>query len=142
MKKEEFENLYNKHYKEIYFVSLKIVGDEHNAKDITQEAFLKAFTNKDKIANEESFVPYVRMIAHNCAISYLRHCQVIKFESVDEEGVFEIRDDKKGPEDEAIDRDVQQILMSLIEELPTEQKIVLFMFYYENLEMIYLLHRK
>ena len=135
MKKEEFENLYNMHYKEIYFVALKIVGDEHNAKDITQEAFLKAFTNKDKIENEEGFVPYVRMIAHNCAISYLRHCQVIKFESVDEEGVYEIKDDKKGPEDETIDKDVQQILMSLIEELPTEQKIVLFLYYYEEMSV-------
>lgn len=136
MKKNEFTNLFEKYYKDVYYVVLKLVGNEENASDITQEAFSKAFEKIDTLKDENKFKSWVISIANNLSLNFLKRGNIIRFVSINEDDVeIEVEDTQKGPEEQTVDKDVQDILSGLIDKLPEEQKIVLFLYYYEEMSV-------
>lgn len=132
---EKFGLLYEKYYKEVYYVALKLVGDVQSAQDITQDAFLKAYSHISTLDNIDNFLPYVKKIARNEGINFLRRKNLIKFESAVDENLEDIQAPQKSPEDQTMDKDVQDILLKLINSLPTEQRITLVLFYYEDMSV-------
>ncbi|MBS4025474.1 MAG: RNA polymerase sigma factor [Clostridia bacterium] len=67
-----FETLFDLYYEKVYRSTYLIIQNEGIAQDATQEAFIEAFKNLDKLRNKEKFPAWVAVIASNKAIDILR----------------------------------------------------------------------
>ena len=130
---------YNKFYKDVYYVCYKITENEKDAEDVAQETLIKAIDKIDTLKNPEGLSAWLKTIANNLSINYLKKNR--KFDIVDnsedmgEEVFEENRVSKKTPEDIVADKEVTDILTNMINKLPREQRITIFMFYYEELSV-------
>src|SRR6266576_2148820 len=52
-----FEDLVDRHKQKAYHIAFDFSRDREDAKDLSQEAFLKAFTNLKKFDGRSSFIP-------------------------------------------------------------------------------------
>jgi RNA polymerase sigma-70 factor (ECF subfamily) len=63
-----FEALVNLYERRVYQIAYRIVQNSHDAEDVLQEAFLKAFENLPGFRGESSFYTWVVQIAVNVAL--------------------------------------------------------------------------
>lgn len=126
--------LYEEYYKDVYNVCLYMLKNEQDAKDLTSDTFIKAFEKIGQLNNPENFRSWIISIANTTSLNYLKRGKIIQFTSIEEEeNIEDIPDESiKSPEKAAIDNEVSEILLKAINKLPEEQRICVFMFYYEN----------
>ncbi len=60
--------IYNRYYKAMYNVSLRIVKNNFEAEDIMQDSFLTAFTKLESLKNIATFGPWLKRIIINNSI--------------------------------------------------------------------------
>lgn len=77
------EQLYRKYAKTIFHVCLTYCPDRDEAKDILQDAFIKAFRNLGKFTIGNSFEGWLRRIAVNTALDHLRKSKKWSFIAID-----------------------------------------------------------
>ena len=62
---ENFNIIYNKYYKKIFFFSLKSIGDEKLAEDLTQDVFIDIITNIKNLKEIEEFYSWLLKLVTN-----------------------------------------------------------------------------
>jgi len=62
---DEFAELYQNHSREIYYLTLRLLGEAHKAEDATHDVFLKAFRKWDTFRGESSCRTWLYRIAIN-----------------------------------------------------------------------------
>lgn len=67
----QFE-LYKRYYKAMFNTALRIVQDSHEAEDVMQEAFMKAFTKLDTFKGEVPFGAWLKRIVINHSLSFIK----------------------------------------------------------------------
>src|SRR3954464_10003143 len=70
-----FEDLYRAHLRDVYSYAYYRVGNQHDAEDLTEQAFLQAYRHFDRARRESDgrpLRPWVNRIAHNLASNYYR----------------------------------------------------------------------
>jgi RNA polymerase sigma factor (sigma-70 family) len=68
----EFEDIYNKYFKDVYLYAYSLSGDKHIAEDITSETFMKAVKSIDSFKGTCDIRVWLCQIAKNGYFSYLR----------------------------------------------------------------------
>jgi RNA polymerase sigma-70 factor (ECF subfamily) len=58
--------------KDAYFIALGLVGNQEDALDLSQEAFIKAYTNIESLNAQWGFFPWFYQILRNLCFSHLR----------------------------------------------------------------------
>lgn len=130
---------YNRFYKEVYYICYKITENEKDAEDVAQETLIKAIEKIDTLKNPDGMSAWLKTIANNLSLNYIKKNR--KFDIVDNsedmgEEIFEENGVvNKTPEDIVADKEVADILTNMIYRLPREQRITIFMFYYEELSV-------
>jgi len=116
-RKAQFE-LYKVYYKPIYNVCLRMLGNEVEAEDVMQEAFLKAFTKIDSYEGKVSFGAWLKKIVINRSLDELKKRKV-KFEELNE----------KIPDEEPVKIEISEIQMEhlkrTVQKLPDGYRVVL-----------------
>ena len=74
-RKAQFQ-LYKLYYRGMYNVSLRLVGNETDAEDIMQDAFLNAFRKIDSYRGESSFGSWLKKIVVNRSLDFLKKKKV------------------------------------------------------------------
>jgi RNA polymerase sigma-70 factor (ECF subfamily) len=64
-----FDILFRRYKDRLYPTLLRLTGFEEDAKDLSQEAFVRAFTKLDRFHGESSFYTWIYRIAVNLALS-------------------------------------------------------------------------
>lgn len=133
-----FEVLINRHRAKVYSYIVLMVKDQTIAEDIFQDTFIKVIKTlkSGKYTEEGKFLPWVMRISHNLIIDHFRKAKRMPaFESNDEEfDIFDlIRIPDKSAEDVMIRNQINMDVRKLIEQLPKEQKEVLFMRHYADM---------
>ncbi|HLF33681.1 MAG TPA: sigma-70 family RNA polymerase sigma factor [Cyclobacteriaceae bacterium] len=64
--------IYKQYSKAMYNISHRITGNEEDARDVLQEAFVNAFRNLGSYRGESSFGAWLKKIVVNQAISHIR----------------------------------------------------------------------
>ncbi|MCX7895645.1 MAG: sigma-70 family RNA polymerase sigma factor [Thermoanaerobaculum sp.] len=100
-----------------------IVGEEETARDLVQEAFLKAWANLHRYDRTFRFSTWLFRIARNLAVDTLRRRRHIDvpLTAVDEEGEVRelpIRDALRSPLEQLANKQLAQALQAEIERLP------------------------
>lgn len=62
---DEFAGLYQSHSREIYYLTLRLLGDEAKAEDATHDVFLKAYRHWASFRGESSYRTWLYRIAIN-----------------------------------------------------------------------------
>ena len=69
---ELFDRLYRDNQAKVYRLALSLTGNTHDAEEITQEAFFRAFRSYHTFRRESSFFTWIYRIAMNVANDHLR----------------------------------------------------------------------
>lgn len=83
---QAFTELVRKYQDRVYNACLRICGDAEEARDLTQEAFLKAFESIEKFRGKSAFFTWIFRIAVNLSISHQRRVRSRATLSLDEVG--------------------------------------------------------
>jgi RNA polymerase sigma-70 factor (ECF subfamily) len=67
-----FEELVNRYEARVYTLARRIVGQEQDAEDVTQQAFLSALEHLDGFREEASFYTWLMRIATHAALKLIR----------------------------------------------------------------------
>ena len=74
--KKAFETVVNQYKKDAYFIALGLVGNRDDALELSQEAFLRAYANIDRLNPNGTFFPWFYQILRNLCFTHLRKTKV------------------------------------------------------------------
>ena len=69
---DAFRALVERHGRAIFRVAYRMTGNEHDADDVVQETFLRAYRKIDKFEERANFGTWLHRIAINCSLDLLR----------------------------------------------------------------------
>lgn len=69
---DAFRLLVERHSKPIFRVAYRMTGNEHDADDVVQETFLRAYRTLDRFEERANFSTWLHRIAVNCSLDLLR----------------------------------------------------------------------
>jgi RNA polymerase sigma-70 factor (ECF subfamily) len=79
-----FEELVARHERRIYTLARRITGNDHDAEDVTQQAFLSALENLGGFREESSFATWLQRIATHAALKVVRKRKGLNTVSLEE----------------------------------------------------------
>ena len=132
-----FEALLNRHKNRVFAFIMSKIKNKDLSEDIFQDTYVKVVNSlqKGKYNEEGKFLPWVMRIAHNLVIDHFRKQKKMQMiRSNNDFDIFDVIKDSKINADEKLIKDqIFSDLNSLIDKLPSDQKEVLKMRYYEEL---------
>src|SRR5215472_17226320 len=78
------ERFVSEHLRRIFLQIYRMVGNVHDAQDLTQEAFIKALQRQDQLKDEQKAAHWLSRIATNTALDFLRRHNRLAFCELDE----------------------------------------------------------
>lgn len=129
-----YEILFKSYYSKVYKVAYYFMKNEHDAKDIVQEAFIRAFDNIGTLRDKSKFEVWVCTIATNIAKSKLISTKK-EILIDDDKKIITLIDikDFKLTEDIVEEKEMQKYILNIISNLDENHKQVIIMYYYLGL---------
>ena len=116
----EFEALYRRHWSDVFRFSLYVCGNSHDAEDLTEEAFLRAWTSSAPI-RVGTVKAYLFMIVRNLHRDRTRGLR--GHDALEES----LRDPRPGPAETAAGRHELDRVLTALQKLPETDRAVLAM---------------
>lgn len=116
-----YEYLVSKYLRRVVAIAFGIVRNAHDAEDLAQEAFVKAYRSIGRFRAGESFGPWISRIVTNLALDVLKHRTRFRHEEITEAQPAARRDDAELP---AVSSEIAARIDAALEELPEMQRIV------------------
>ena len=69
---DAFRGLVEGHSRSVFRVAYRMTGNQHDADDVVQETFLRAYRQIDRFEDRANFGTWVHRIAVNCSLDLLR----------------------------------------------------------------------
>ena len=69
--REAFDDLVRATYADTYTLAYRLTGNEEDARDVSQEAYLRAYRAIDRFRGDAQFSTWMYRITANCAATYL-----------------------------------------------------------------------
>lgn len=134
-----FNFLYEETYRSKYYLALKYMQNEEAAKDVVQDAYIRAFGKLDTLENPESFASWLGIIVANTAKNALQKQNPMLFSDIvgapeEEEFEYQIEDEnvQSQPEIAYSQKETQELVRELIDSLSEEQRMCILMFHIEG----------
>jgi RNA polymerase sigma-70 factor, ECF subfamily len=122
-----FEHLYRSHYRRVFALCLRFVGNTADAEELTQEAFLCVFRKISTFRGESAFSTWLHRVATNIVLMRLRK-KTVSTKSLEESAGGEESDQQGieiGAPDPALTGSVDRVLLDrAIAQLPPGYKRV------------------
>jgi RNA polymerase sigma-70 factor, ECF subfamily len=132
---EAFEALTTRHERSIYSLARRILGNVHDAEDVTQTTFLNALEHLAGFRQESSFSTWIHRIATFAALKILRKRQGLETVSLEETALSPedaeplpvpefIADWSQSPEELTARHETRQAIESALTELDDKHRLV------------------
>ncbi|PLX25959.1 MAG: RNA polymerase subunit sigma-24 [Ignavibacteria bacterium] len=137
-KQDAYKRLMKKYHNAIYHLIIRMVGNNDDVEDLTQEAFIKAFHSLASFNDEFAFSTWLYKIATNNCIDYLRKRKLKTFSidrplsSQDGDQQYEIPDDSHTPDSEILQDQQTSTIQYAIDQLPEKYRVVIVMRHQEE----------
>ena len=136
-------NIYQDTYKSAYALAFSITKSKEDAEDMLQEAYIAAFNNIDKLKNQDRFDSWFNQIVANRCKNYLVKKKPALFSSMgnEENDGFDLSEaieeqrEEFQPEDTTETNEIKEIVSSILDELPEDQKLCMIMFYGQDMKI-------
>lgn len=127
---EIFNEAVVKYRERIFLVILKYVRNREDARDLTQEAFIKAYRSRGSFRGDSSLYTWIFRIAVNLALNYKTRSRVSLHSSLeDSPDLHDTNDPARNIRRQELDQRVDEA----ISELPNRQRMAFVLRYYEEL---------
>jgi RNA polymerase sigma-70 factor, ECF subfamily len=140
-----FEELVRQYDHAVLRLAMHLTGSEHEAQDIYQDAFLKAYKNIGSFRFECSFYTWIYRIVTNLCLDHLRRKQVRKEDApvaVDSEGqpydvLDQVPDGRAGanPERDLMRRELGKHIGQALEQLSAKERMVFELRHYHGMKL-------
>ena len=127
---EAFEELVRRYERKVYNITYRLMGNEQDASEALQDAFLRAYRFIGKFQFKSSFFTWLYRIATNVSLSKLRKREKVDIVSIDQpvneagDLAFEIPDVKYGPEKLMQQRELRAAIQKAVDELADDYREV------------------
>jgi RNA polymerase sigma-70 factor (ECF subfamily) len=138
---ESFRFLVENNMKKIFKLAYQYVGNHHDAEDISQEAFIRAYNSLNSFRGESSFSTWIYRIAINCCLNFKRRKGNFREESFDllkeknNDGYKQLRMHYKSfnPEKQIFEKEMMDKVGEALECLSNKQRIIFILRHYQHL---------
>ena len=132
---DAFETLANRYEQRVYSLALRMLRQEEDAEDVTQQTFLSAMENLDRFRGKASFSTWLLRIASHAALKVIRKRKGLDTTSL-EEATEEadsygsiphpeyIADWRQSPEELVRKNEVQRLLEDALAKLDEKHRLV------------------
>lgn len=114
-----FRTLVDLHWRRVYGNSLTLLKSPQVAQEITQDIFLKIWTNKQRLKEVNSFTEYIYVVGRNQVLSALRK----KVAKISEEPK-DILEDHLVPDKQMQYKETYKLVMEGVERLTPQQQLI------------------
>ncbi len=140
--KEAFQELVERYKKKIYFLAYDILGDHHEAEDISQEVFIKVFRSLKNFRRHSKMSSWIYQITTNSCIDALRKRKSKPKISLGDFNHISIKNNVEGgstriqnPELSADASIMQRRIQNALYEVTPRERAVFMMRHYNDLEI-------
>lgn len=135
-----FDHLVRKYRERLFGIIYNLTSNREDAADLTQEAFIKAFSSINRFQGKSAFFTWLYRIGVNTALSHLKRNRFRRFfslENIQEEGsnaqVLETLAAKHKSEKGALLSELQEKLNEAMQKLSPKHRTVVVLFEIEGL---------
>jgi RNA polymerase sigma-70 factor (ECF subfamily) len=138
--REAFGHLFEAHYGRVHRTVWGMMGDEAEAHDVAQAAWIKAWQRRERFNFQSSFATWVHRIAINAALDALRRRKRLSYRlkrllshrEDPSDPVEQIPDTRATPAQSLAQRETGKLLEAAIARLPEDQRTALVLREYEG----------
>lgn len=128
---EAFEQLYTENERRVYALALRMCGNEQDAMDAAQDAFLKAYRAIGSFRGESAFSTWLYRLTANAATDLLRKRRTGRIVSLEElqerEEGFDPPAAAPTPEEEAEEQETRRELNEALQQLNEDSRRILLL---------------
>ncbi|MCX5800225.1 MAG: sigma-70 family RNA polymerase sigma factor [Candidatus Eisenbacteria bacterium] len=136
-KESAFAKLLKKYRRPVYSLALKMLGQEEDAEDTAQEAFIRAFQSLDTCDPERPFQRWIYRITYNLCVDRYRRKKPFAIsldQTVGEDELqMELVDSAPAPDEVLGMRDEHRKVVELLYSLPPRYRVVVVLRHQEEL---------
>ncbi|KGX84170.1 RNA polymerase sigma factor SigW [Pontibacillus litoralis] len=136
-----FEEIVTFYQGKVYQICFRMLGNAHEAEDIAQEAFVRAYTNIHSFDENRKFSTWLYRIATNLSIDRIRKKKPDYFLDAEVKGTegltmySQISADQALPEEEVESLELQSYIHKQILSLPAKYRSVIVLRYIDELSL-------
>ena len=122
MQVEEFNQLVQNLKHKMYRLALRVVNNQEEAEDVVQEALIKIWNKREKLAEIENPAAYCMTITRNMGIDKLR---ARKMDTTDIDEQYSLESKSANPERHLVAKDELSNVMKIVNALPENHRTVI-----------------
>jgi RNA polymerase sigma-70 factor (ECF subfamily) len=135
---DAFRVLVERHSRSVFRLAFRMTGNQHDAEDLVQETFLRAFRQIRKYDGRASFGTWLYRIAANCSLDLIRSRKRRQEQqtSVDEDGqerTAAVRSETPAPDRLAFSGELQKLLAPALQRLSPTERTAFVLRHYEGM---------
>lgn len=127
--------LFSKHYNDVYAFARSKTRDHHKAEDLTCKTFTKAYLNIQSYDASLSFNNWIFTICKNTFLDDIKKKKLNSF-SIDEYSNYELRDNAISPLNKLIMQEQYLGVLLIMDRLRLDEKQIIQLFFIEDLSYI------
>ncbi len=136
-----FDTLFIRYQKRVYQLVQRFVSNHEDARDITQDAFIRAYQGLAKFKNQCQFYSWLYRITVNLCIDFLRkqaRSEVLIYESDDEDtlpmaSIPDLR--SESPSKVVENKELREHIRKAIRKLPPKQRQIFILRHWDGLSL-------
>lgn len=126
---ERYDDIVERYQDGLYRTAFYYTQNVEDARDITQEIFIKAYNNLAGFKQDSAFSTWLYRIAVNHCIDWCRKKKPLLEEST---CIDNLSDEEESPEDLFIRQEIASEVHAAVSSLPTIYSTVLILYYFED----------
>ena len=131
-----FERIVREHQKNVYSLAWKLTGNEQDALDASQDAFLKAYQNLRSFRGDSRLSVWLYRLTYNASMDIIKRSRRGKLVPMPADGegeVMDIPDDGPTPAEELERRETLEEVRAAVRELDGDKRTILIMREYQRM---------
>jgi RNA polymerase sigma-70 factor (ECF subfamily) len=121
--REAYQKIVVKYMQTAYYIALGFVHNQEDARDLSQDAFIRAFRKIKQFDPDRRFFPWFYKLLKNLCLDHIKRRQ--RCHEVPLDTVQIVREEKE-------DRELKMVMWRGIEELPFEQREIIILRYFRQ----------